>query len=98
MNKPVADGFQGINTRLTTNQLITSAHVAAKYLPVASSQLMSEMAVRLDSSIAATRQACDERRAALNTIAKIRELTCCPDEIDVQDWIRNMVCGDYRHG
>ncbi|MGX9741000.1 hypothetical protein [Pseudocitrobacter corydidari] len=85
---------QDLPARLSVSEIIAAMHQSAKYLPTEASKLMREAATRLDASMAATRQACEERTAALNTIEKIREITFCPDEIDVQVWVKNMVCGE----
>ncbi len=47
--------------RMTNEQLIDAAHKAAKYLPPASAQLMSDLATQLDVTLAAARTACAER-------------------------------------
>ncbi|WP_097570944.1 hypothetical protein [Escherichia coli] len=85
---------QELPARLTTEQLINAMRQAAKYLPEDTAKLINHAAARLGASMAATRQACEERTAALNTIEKIREISFCPDEIDVQVWVKNMVCGE----
>lgn len=47
--------------RLPVEQLIAAAHVAAKYLPTASSELMTEMAVRLDVTKSVLREVIAQR-------------------------------------
>jgi hypothetical protein len=49
--------------RLKTDELIKRGHETAKGLPASTAELMKELATRLDASMAATRQACEERRA-----------------------------------
>lgn len=83
---------QNLPARLSTNELINAMRQSAKYLPEDTAKLLREAATRLDSSMAVTRQACEERRDALDAIEKIRQITFCPDGIDVQGWIKNMVC------
>ncbi|MFI9666817.1 hypothetical protein [Klebsiella michiganensis] len=74
----------------TAQQLIREAHEVANDLPPASSALLTELASRLDVSIAATSQACDERSAAINTITAIRVNSGCPEGVDVQDWVKQL--------
>lgn len=85
---------QELPARLTTNELINAMRQSAKFLPEDTARLILQGAARLDASMAATRQACAERSAALDTIEKIRQITFCPDEIDVLVWIKNMVSGE----
>ncbi|HIF6269568.1 TPA: hypothetical protein ACX3KD_004526 [Raoultella ornithinolytica] len=75
----------------TEQQLIREAHEAANGLPPASAALVKELASRLDISMAATSQACDERSAAINTLTTTRVNCGCPEGVDVQDWVKQLV-------
>lgn len=61
--------------RLPVEQLIAAAHVAAKYLPAASSALMTELAVRLDVTKTVLREVIAERDQ-LNTEHKALKQSC----------------------
>ncbi|HHS9494615.1 TPA: hypothetical protein ACTW0G_000970 [Raoultella planticola] len=75
----------------TAQQLIREAYEAANGLPPASAALLKELASRLDISMAATSQACDERSAAINTLTATRINSGCPEGVDVQDWVKQLV-------
>lgn len=49
--------------RLTKEQLIAAAHAAAKYLPAASADIMTELANRLDVTSVALSEALEQRKA-----------------------------------
>ncbi|UNK75802.1 hypothetical protein [Raoultella planticola] len=74
----------------TAQQLIREAYEAANGLPPASAALVKELASRLDISMAATSQACDERSAAINTITATRVNSECPEGVDVQEWVKRI--------
>lgn len=74
----------------TAQQLIREAYEAANGLPPASAALVKELASRLDISMAATSQACDERSAAINTLTATRVNSECPEGVDVQDWVKQL--------
>ncbi|MEB7611777.1 hypothetical protein NGC34_00290 [Klebsiella michiganensis] len=74
----------------TAQQLIREAYEAANGLPPVSAALVKELASRLDISMAATSQACDERSAAINTITATRVNSGCPEGVDVQDWVKQL--------
>ncbi|WP_255579200.1 hypothetical protein [Enterobacter cloacae complex sp. 743-2DZ2F-22B] len=66
-----------LQPRMTREQLIESARIAAKYLPVASAQLMNELANRLDITSVALCEAMGQRKTlidALTTIANSEPL------------------------
>lgn len=75
----------------TAQQLIREAYEAANGLPPASAALLKELASRLDISMAATSQACDERSAAINTLTATRINSGCPEGVDVQEWVKRLV-------
>ena len=75
----------------TAQQLIREAYEAANGLPPASAALLKELASRLDISMAATSQACDERSAAINTLTATRVNSECPEGVDVQEWVKRLV-------
>ena len=74
----------------TAQQLIREAYEAANGLPPASAALVKELASRLDISMAATSQACDERSAAINTLTATRVNSECPEGVDVQEWVKRI--------
>ena len=80
----------------TAQQLIREAYEAANGLPPASAELVKELASRLDVSMAATSQACDERSAAINTITAIRVNSECPEGVDVQEWVKRIYAENKR--
>ena len=51
-----------LQPRMTREQLIDAARIAAKYLPVASAQLMNELANRLDYTSVALCEAMAQRK------------------------------------
>ncbi|HBU6971558.1 TPA: hypothetical protein MC633_000042 [Raoultella planticola] len=77
----------------TAQQLIREAYEAANGLPPASAALLKELASRLDISMAATSQACDERSAAINTLTATRVNSECPEDVDVQEWVKR-ICAE----
>ncbi|QQO50414.1 hypothetical protein HQH16_19685 [Raoultella ornithinolytica] len=77
----------------TAQQLIREAYEAANGLPPASAALLKELASRLDISMAATSQACDERSAAINTLTATRINSGCPEGVDVQEWVKR-ICAE----
>ncbi|PJF15786.1 hypothetical protein CPZ26_014965 [Raoultella ornithinolytica] len=77
----------------TAQQLIREAYEAANGHPPASAALLKELASRLDISMAATRQACDERSAAINTLTATRVSSECPEGVDVQEWVKQ-ICAE----
>ncbi|HCI6250838.1 TPA: hypothetical protein NPO54_004054 [Klebsiella pneumoniae] len=74
----------------TAQQLIREAYEAANGLPPASATLVKELASRLDVSMAATSQACDERSAEINTLTATRVNSECPEGVDVQEWVKRI--------
>lgn len=74
----------------TAQQLIREAYEAANGLSPTSSVLVKELASRLDVSMVATSQACDERSAAINTITATRVNSSCPEGVDIQDWVKRI--------
>ncbi|EPA1378312.1 TPA: hypothetical protein ACTW9A_004989 [Raoultella planticola] len=74
----------------TAQQLIREAYEAANGLPPASAALLKELASRLDISMAATSQACDERSAVINTLTATRLNSECPEGVDVQEWVKRI--------
>lgn len=61
-----------LQPRMTREQLIDAARTAAKYLPVASAQLMNEIATRLDYTSVALCEAMEQRKslAIENTVLR----------------------------
>lgn len=74
----------------TAQQLIREAYEAANGLPPASASILKEVASRLDVSTAALIQVCDERSTAINTITATRVNSGCPEDVDVQDWVKQL--------
>ena len=74
----------------TAQQLIREAHEVANSLPPASAAILKEVASRLDVSVAALIQVCDERSTAINTITATRVNSGCPEGVDVQDWVKQL--------
>lgn len=65
---------------MTREQLIDAARTAAKYLPVASAQLMNELANRLDYTSVALCEAMAQRKTLTEQNATLRE--------DVASWAK----------
>lgn len=69
-----------LQPRMTREQLIEAARIAAKYLPVASAQLMNELANRLDITSVALCEAMAQRKELAEQNATLRE--------DVTSWAK----------
>lgn len=66
-----------LQPRLTREQLIDAARTAAKFLPVASAQLMTELANRLDYTSVALCESMSQRKALAAENATLREDVIC---------------------
>ncbi|MCH7127894.1 hypothetical protein EFJ49_21630 [Escherichia coli] len=91
--------------RMTNEQLIDAAHKAAKYLPPASAQLMSDLATQLDVALVAVRTACAERheleercevlrakfRAYIDETHQVAAERDCPFGVRALDWLRKEI-------
>lgn len=53
--------------------------------------IVTKLCTQLDCALAATRTACGERTAAHSTIEKSREVTNCPQGVDLQDHLKQLV-------
>ncbi|MGK8896182.1 hypothetical protein [Citrobacter koseri] len=69
-----------LQPRMTREQLIDAARTAAKYLPVASAQLMNEIATRLDYTSVALCEAMEQRKSLVIENTVLRE--------DVTSWAK----------
>lgn len=69
-----------LQPRMTREQLIDAARTAAKYLPVASAQLMNELANRFDITSVVLCEAMAQRRALAEQNTTLRE--------DVTNWAK----------
>lgn len=69
-----------LQPRMTREQLIESARIAAKFLPVASAQLMNELASRLDYTSVTLCEAMAQRKELAEQNATLRE--------DVASWAK----------
>ncbi|MCE6964914.1 hypothetical protein K6W81_13655 [Enterobacter sp. MW07] len=69
-----------LQPRLTREQLIDAARTAAKFLPVASAQLMTELANRLDYTSVALCEAMKQRKELAAENATLRD--------DVMNWAK----------
>jgi len=69
-----------LQPRMTRKQLIDTARIAAKLLPVASAQLMNELANRLDYTSVALCEAMAQRKELAEQNATLRE--------DVANWAK----------
>ena len=67
-----------LQPRMTREQLVDAARTAAKFLPVASAQLMNELATRLDYTSVALCEAMAQRKELAIQNATLRE--------DVASW------------
>ncbi|HGX3267345.1 TPA: hypothetical protein ACNH1H_000398 [Citrobacter koseri] len=69
---PTTHNVTELQPRMTREQLIDAARTAAKYLPVASAQLMNEIATRLDYTSVALCEAMEQRKslAIENTVLR----------------------------
>lgn len=72
-----------LQPRMTREQLIDAARIAAKYLPLASAQLMNELATRLDVTSVALCESMQQRSvlAIENTVLR-DDVTCWAKECD----------------
>lgn len=72
-----------LQQRMTREQLVDAARIAAKYLPVASAQLMNELATRLDVTSVALCESMQQRSvlAIENTILR-DDVSCWAKECD----------------
>lgn len=69
-----------LQPRMTREQLIDAARIAAKYLPVASAQLMNELANRLDITSVVLCEAMAQRKELAEQNATLRQ--------DVASWAK----------
>ncbi|MEP8548796.1 hypothetical protein [Enterobacter mori] len=69
-----------LQPRMTIEQLIEAARIAAKFLPVASAQLMNELANRLDITSVALCEAMAQRKELAEQNATLRQ--------DVASWAK----------
>lgn len=69
-----------LQPRMTGERLIDAARTAAKYLPVASAQLMNELATRLATTCDALCESMEQRNALANENTVLRE--------DVTSWAK----------
>ncbi|WP_339026124.1 hypothetical protein [Leclercia pneumoniae] len=72
-----------LQPRLTREQLIDAARTAAKFLPVASAQLMTELANRLDYTSVALCEAMKQRKELAAENATLRD--------DVMNWAKSAI-------
>ncbi|MCU6328920.1 hypothetical protein KSU19_14785 [Enterobacter quasiroggenkampii] len=78
-----------LQPRMTREQLIEAARIAAKFLPVASAQLMNELANRLDITSVALCEAMAQRKELAEQNATLRE--------DVASWAKECDRIEERH-
>lgn len=78
-----------LQPRMTREQLVNAARIAAKYLPVASAQLMNELATRLDVTSVALCEAMAQRKELATQNATLRE--------DVTSWAKECDRIEERH-
>lgn len=77
---PTTHNVTELQPRMTREQLIDAARTAAKYLPVASAQLMNEIATRLDYTSVALCEAMEQRKSLAIENTVLRE--------DVTNWAK----------
>lgn len=76
----------------TNNELlIRLARAAAKTMSLPDADIVTKLCTQLDCALAAARTACGERTAAHSTIEKAREVTNCPQGVDLQDHLKALV-------
>lgn len=78
-----------LQPRMTREQLIDAARTAAKYLPVASAQLMNELSNRFDITSVVLCEAMAQRRALAEQNTTLRE--------DVTNWAKECDRIEERH-
>lgn len=78
-----------LQPRMTREQLIDAARTAAKYLPVASAQIMNELANRFDITSVVLCEAMAQRRALAEQNTTLRE--------DVTNWAKECDRIQERH-
>jgi hypothetical protein len=72
-----------LQPRMTRKQLIDAARTAAKFLPIASAQLMNELATRLDVTSVALCESMEQRKAlAIQNITLRDDVTSWAKECD----------------
>ncbi|WP_233594286.1 hypothetical protein [Citrobacter koseri] len=77
---PTTHNVTELQPRMTREQLIDAARTAAKYLPVASAQLMNEIATRLDYTSVALCEVMEQRKSLAIENTVLRE--------DVTSWAK----------
>lgn len=60
-----------LQPRMTREQLVDAARTAAKFLPLASAQLMNELATRLDYTSVALCESMEQRKALIDALTTI---------------------------
>lgn len=76
----------------TNNELlIRLAREVAKTMSLPDADIVTKLCTQLDCALAAARTACGERTAAHSTIEKAREVTNCPEGVDLQDHLKQLV-------
>ncbi|EMF5696446.1 TPA: hypothetical protein QCI27_004075 [Enterobacter roggenkampii] len=78
-----------LQPRMTREQLIEAARIAAKFMPVASAQLMNELANRLDITSVALCEAMAQRKELAEQNASLRD--------DVASWAKECDRIEERH-
>lgn len=78
-----------LQPRMTREQLVNAARIAAKYLPVASAHLMNELATRLDVTSVALCEAMAQRKELATQNTTLRE--------DVTSWAKECDRIEERH-
>ncbi|MGL5599454.1 MAG: hypothetical protein ACRDD5_00960 [Silvania sp.] len=78
-----------LQPRMTREQLVDAARIAARYLPVASAQLMNELATRLDVTSVALCEAMAQRKELAIQNVTLRE--------DVTSWAKECDRIEERH-
>ncbi|UYW74120.1 hypothetical protein OFY05_00765 [Pseudocitrobacter faecalis] len=75
----------------TNNELlIRLARAAAKTMSLPDADIVTKLCTQLDCALAAARTACGERTAAHSTLEKAREVTNCPQGVDLQDHLKQL--------
>ncbi len=76
----------------TNNELlIRLARGSAKAMSPSDADIVTKLCTQLDCALAAARTACGERTAAHSTLEKAREISGCPDGVDLQDHLKQLV-------
>lgn len=77
--------------RTNNELLIRLAREVAKTMSLPDADIVNKLCTQLDCALAAARTACGERTAALSTLESAREVTNCPQGVDLKEHLKQLV-------